>query len=91
MRSPLFGLNLLALVTLVVPGLLLLDLVAPALGTLAAVYLAAIVLGAMCLLAVCVLLGRNRTDPANALGLSLVGIALVAAPTALIYLASLKV
>jgi hypothetical protein len=90
MRIPLFGLNLIALVTLVVPGLLLLDVVSPALGALSAVYLGAIVLGALCLIAVLVLLGRNRADPANALGLSLVGMALVAAPTAMIYLASLN-
>ncbi len=90
MRVPLLGLNVLALVTLVVPALLLLDVVAPSLGGLAAVYLGAIVLGALCLLAVTILLGRNRTDPANALGLSIVGIALVAAPTAMIYLASLR-
>jgi hypothetical protein len=88
MRSPLFGLNLLALVTLVVPGLLLLDAVAPELGGLAAVYLGAIVLGSLCLLAVMVLIGRRRVDPANSLGLSLVGFSLIAAPVALIYLAS---
>lgn len=90
MRIPLFELNLAALVTLVVPGLLFLDSLAPALGSLASIYLAAIVLGALCLVAVLILLGRKRTDPSQALGLMLLGVALVGAPVAMMFLATLR-
>ncbi len=90
MRLSLVGFNLVALASLVVPALLIFRSAGPAMGPWGEAYLAAFVLGAVCLLFAMARLSGKRIDPAGALPLLGLGLALTGVPIAMLVSISLN-